>query len=743
MYVFDNNVKFIHSNTYLSEGYFSGNGTLLSSALAKIAHLVKGCPHKHVRVFLVTDGRDSERDKDPLKHLQGNMPQDEKRIDVYILGMGSNFPVEISLGLRSRLHSGPTNFPTLFWAKDPRSVPIQVENLSKSIQPSMSIRLNKPALLMPQMTESVTTVFPGEYLYFEEHPESLQNTLQMVCEDEPKAEVDPYWKKTLAQKLPSQQYSNNYNIEERQMFARGLIIRGDGGINGRVGTEQRQLQSSDGDEAVKTEIFDRPRGKRAILTTNKSLLDLSTRQLLDLVFKQWGSIILQKISIGLKVDPSIYELMEKIFHYYASIEIASVPKDSNQSIQARLERKWKGKIMQEFREFLSESKGLSDIKSKYTTEVQRANAILKTTVSTKYGENAFKVKGYGGSKEWNEDMRKFMVEYKKIKDQICALPYPSPDDSCRILLTSFLGDLQDSEHFEELAKIDKLTFLEEMTFTGVPVFSPIKDSTLMNPWTFQIRNIVNSPYEIICQRVLEDGQSSSFQRNVKQKAIYLKRKDEQTMFNTIIPIVPREHTQLLKPLLTSTIFAIACSYCVLKNATILDRNCHLAALASAWMRCVRDFPVAKRPEYICNRILNVEANAKVYMERRTIVTYIECLLTLPNRALQTEAAETFKDLKIKCESILKPCFMLQLIKDDVALLNKHKPNIPKLIELILMEFIGRCVSHYQSSTPFVDFFLPKVDSSARGKWLNDKCDVSIQYFMKQLNINEVNYIYFL
>ena len=747
VYVFDRGgVRYIHNKPEILSTFLTGNSPHLKQALFKIGHLVRLCPHKHVRVFLFTNGKEDSRNMYEGLRL---MPTFEKRIDLYLLGVGM-FDEDLIHGLRIRLHSGPTHIPPIFQIGVPASISRVIDAVKDHIQPAMKVRLNKPAMLMPELRTKVYTAFPGEWIYFDEDPETVMNSLKMIVEDEARIKIDSKWNDHVDRYRYYEHHTDHFHFENA-IFPRRRIM-----INPKRPKARFKIRGGDYpnfsiEGIMDEEYFDEfcyenclnpakvrtrdpktcnPPGKRAFLTIGKTVHSLTAKELRDNVFTLWCRITFEICGSENPVDPTIYDFMEKIYKHYVELETI-VPTDQNHTIHARLERKRKGTLLQEFKDFISENKTKVLIESDHSYKVKMADAALKSTLATT--TKVMKIKGYDGGREWINDVKKFVEEYNKIKDQICALPPPTPEESCRMLKTSFIADLQESKSFLKLIESGRFDFLQEMTFTGIPVYSPIKDFTALNPWTFQIRNILSSPNEILCQRFLEENQGYRYKMDLKHKAIYLTGLEKKSKFNIIVPIVPRQHAQLLKPLLTSDVFAHACSYCILKNACIIDRNCHLAALACIWMRSVSEFPITNRPDFIRDRILDVEANAKVHFERKTIATYVQCLVDLPHRGLQTECEINYEGVKIKSETLLKPCFLLYLIKDNAALLKKYHGNIPKIIRMILMEFIGRCVSHYKSDSPFVDFFLPTIDGAVRKLWLTKKCNVSYMMLLRLIN----------
>jgi len=624
-----------------------------------------------------------------------------------------------------------------------------MESIAKHIYPSIYVNLNIEAQLMPGYPAKRSVIFPGEFAYFPHDPEYVRKNLSLLCEDEPKIKYNKDWRREAEKYESSHDYDDMMEDRmSRRMMMMDFRLMHRKGQNRKIEYEDdlREMFGRDMDEDMLEDIchyngidprqlkkkkmkVEEPKqnGPKALLEFYSETKDVTTTFLMEKIFKIWCSVLLQKSRMNEKIHSSIYDMMTKCFSVYAEKEAAqAIAKldSKNQSIEARFQRKTKMTLMTEFDHFIKGSRDTVNINTKFGDQIKLAEAVLKTTVTDKYEKKLLLKKGYGDNKEWNEDMQKFMEAYEAIKPQIQELPEPTMEDQCRIMLQSFVGDLMDKD-FSNIVCRGKSNFLKEMTFSGVPILAPLKDSNQFNPWTLQVTNICVSPFEIICQRVMEEyAQSHNNFKYNSDKSMYLKGTEISSKINRIIPLIPRECCELLKPLVTSTVYAVACTYCILKNPNIIDRNCHLAALGCIWMKSIKEFLPATRPEYIENRILNIEANAKLYLDRKTVSAYVECLLRYPYMALTTESEETYKGVKMKCESLIKPAFLFHLAKDNKELMTEYSGNIPKFIQLLTMEFFGRCITKYQSATPFIDFFLPSVEKDVRTKWLELKSKVS-------------------
>ena len=474
------------------------------------------------------------------------------------------------------------------------------------------------------------------------------------------------------------------------------------------------------------------------------------------LFRQWTSTLFRLHTCEKVVIPeNAFAVMQDIFNANLEISSLAIPADLGDSdiiseqmetspagstpssagstpsptagdlkIQAVKDRKDKKTIQQDCMALLKTCHNVIWKDNNYKEDIKVVEETLKTTVKSKYDDKLLHFKGHG-TPEWNRDMKEFFKIYNDNKAMLDALPEPTPADCCRVTMTSFLSALK-GNNAREMMREEKATFLKEMPFTGIPVYAPVRDSAQINPWTLYLKNICRSPYEILSQTAMEEFLEAEMRsRPTKDKQITLSPGDSTSTLNIIVPIVPYEHARALKPFVRSSIFAAACTFCILKNALINDFTCHLAALACVWMKTIRDFPVDKRPEYIVNRIRDIEETAKLYLDRERVKSYVSCLWQKPKLAVCTDATQTFESNYIKCESLVKPAFLVQISRFDLPLVWKFQNNLHLIVQEVLQEFIGRCLQNYESKTPFIDFYLPSLETKKRTSWINEKALVSI------------------
>nr|XP_027225810.1 uncharacterized protein LOC113817896 [Penaeus vannamei] len=643
IFVFGSNVQMRRVGSDLYSKDFVGSGTDLTSALRTVRLEVEDCSKKIIRVFIITDGQHGHGEPYPDTEISLMKAPVGKSVSVYLLGISEYFPVEYSISIRSYLHNGNANMPSLFWAKDESEIVEEIANIGNELNAGLvTLTLNHQGHILPGLSKT-NVIHLGEWLYFDEPPENLPPLTVKVDKEE--------------QPLPF------------------------------------------------------------------TYKDLSVRVLLDSTFRQWNSVLIQQHRKNEHVPLETFDLMDSLFNkYYEDLKAKLV--DGN-DIRARiLNKRIKGSKI-EYATLMNQSKTIIGIEGKYQTEIELAESILKTTVtSRKYDSRNLKLKGHGQD-DYANDVQAFRQLYESLKDQILALP---PDEGCRILLKSTLQDLQDP-NFTMLLEENKFDLLKTFSITGIPVYAPIRDASQINPWTMVIRHILVAPFTILSQTVLEASADTTQDfESSEDKAVLLTQDDEKTRFNIIVPVVPAHAAEVLKPLVQSNLYAMMATFCVLKNPHIIDYDAHLAALGCTWMRTVREFPLSNRPEYVSERLQNIVSTANIYMSRPGVNLYVNALLNNPNQALMTESKDEFHGRTLKCESLIKPLFFLGLNKDKIT-----RTQAQNILTLVLEEFIGRCLCNYKhddaEATPFTDFFAPELNDPEKKKaWLEQYFQGVIEEF---------------
>ena len=609
----------------VTQGDFDGSSTNLTGALQKIVEKIYACKEAFINVFFITDGGHNQTQCSPIDVINKMIAPIGKVCDVYVLGAGDGFPVAISFNLRSRLHNGNANLPTIFWAKKENNNDMEQQMqdiagyLSQTENFTSGIRLNMPGKILPYMPPA-DTFHMNEYVYFDEPPERLKKNLRI-----------------------------------------------------KIGNRSGLLD----------------------LETKNPNLDLFSH-----IFRQWNGILLQIYNKGEEIPSEILPFMKRL----ATTAINELKDKSKNSIRSRIDSKMTYKTYENnFNELFNKIKNLLTI-DYYKNDILLANDILATTVSKdyhKYTEKSLRLKGHTND-QYVEDIRAFKQIIEEEMANISKIDI-APDDCCNVTLTSTVSDLQD-EDLNELMDLDKFEFLKKFTMSGIPVFTTIKGSVEINPWILGIRRILKSPYTIISQTVLESmseakpGSLDPLSYGVKLQE---DENEDASLFNAVIPVFPPQVAKHMNKIARTNIYAMCCTFAIIKNPHIIDFNVHMASLGVLWVRILYENPNIPRPEYVEYRINCIMATAFLYFDRPSFAKYRQHLLVNTNQALMTEANE----VELKCESIIKPMFILKL-----AVMRNHITNnnlIKQIVKTILIEYVGRCLSHSikNKTIKYKDYFI--------------------------------------
>ncbi|KAK4290966.1 hypothetical protein Pmani_036183 [Petrolisthes manimaculis] len=630
IYTFSTDVIFRREGTQLEQKDMDGGNTNLTGALQVMADEVYTCREKFINVFLVTDGGHNESRVDPIVVLELLEAPPCKVVDMFVLGAGNSFPVHYSITLRSRLHNGNSNLPSLFCALDVSNVQEQMASIGENISKgTRSIVLSQEGFSLPG-TEAKTAFHLEEWIYFPSGPEALQN----------------------------------------------LTI-----ING--------------------------------LHSGQLKLDVlcPTPAILNNVFRQWNSILIQLHNSKKKLPDNAITFMESMFQY----SMDALNKFTGTSITARLNRKSLATLRTTFETMMNK---LRDVltKNSYSNQMELAENILSTTVGGgKYESKVLTLKGHT-----DEDYRKDCQEFLKVltdNHEAIDAQVVNPDDCCHILLTSTLSDLQDSAFPRLTEELNKYDFLKEFTISGVGVLIPMRDSITINPWSLSVQATLKQPFNVVSQKAMESSANIKPVEG-KNKEIQLKADDESTRFNAVIPVFPPEVASVMKPIIRTRLFAMCTTFAILKNPYIIDFNVHFAALGVLWVRILHEYPTLPRPDHVKRKIQSIEATAKLYVNRPSYAKYWMILKQKTPQGLMTESTEVVDGKTIKCESLIKPMFILHLMcqQEDIKM-----ETMVHIIRMMLLEYIGRCLSQYKLSEnnaiPFTDFFSPElVGEEKRQQW---------------------------
>ncbi|XP_042226052.1 uncharacterized protein LOC121869036 isoform X1 [Homarus americanus] len=623
IYVFSTQVIFRRSGVNLHPQDFLGGGTDFIGALQTVVSDVYQCKERYVKVFLVTDGHHTVSKATPETIIEKIQCARGKVCDVYILGIGEDFPVQHSVDIRSRLHNGNSNLPYLFAAKTLNDLKEQMVTISKTSSQisDQVVKVSVKGATLPG-TDMNDTFYLGEWVY---------------CSCEPQqAEHLTFW-----------------------------------------------------------------HGSRTFSTT----LERQPMLLSDLedVFCQWNSLIIQRHRMGETVPPDILALKERIFTALSRKRL----KDNDNGIHNRLDRKLFKTHMTNFRTSIKNMKAILETKT-FKDEQELADKVLYTTLRAgKYEARVFHLKGHT-NEEFVKDSEEFLKVFSAHKESIQKIE-TLPEDCCRITLTSTVADLQDLD-FPDLIQLGKFEFLKQFTITGIPVFAPKRDTVAINPWSYTVQSMLTSPYTILSQVALESFAETSPPGEC-HKDVKAKWDEEKTRFNAIVPVFPPNAAKIMEPLVHTRLFAMCVTFAILKNPHIIDFNVHLASLAVVWTRILFEYPAQPRPEFVRLRVESIEATAALYINRPRYTKYWQVLRDNTAQALMTESTVKVDDKTLKCESLIKPMFVLHMNQLQGA--TQDVGVAANVVKMILLEFFGRCLTNYKANDkeamPFTQLFTEKLD----------------------------------
>ena len=151
IYTFSSNVTWRKSGTTLEESFFDGGGTDLTGALQTIINEINLCKNKYVNVFIITDGYHQSTTVEPTTVIEKMDCPRNKTCNVFILGVGTEFPVQYSIDIRSRLHNGSPNIPSIYLSEAVEDMASAMESIGRDIcDPNSSIaQLNVVGSLLP------------------------------------------------------------------------------------------------------------------------------------------------------------------------------------------------------------------------------------------------------------------------------------------------------------------------------------------------------------------------------------------------------------------------------------------------------------------------------------------------------------------------------------------------------------------------------------------------------------------
>ncbi|XP_076045149.1 uncharacterized protein LOC143027641 [Oratosquilla oratoria] len=657
IYVFDTELTFVREGTELKDSDYTGGGTNLCLALSTIRDKVKECKEQWVRVFIITDGAHNATEECPEDVIQTLATPPEKTCEVYLLGVGGYFPVKYSVEIRSRLHNGSANMPTLFWAKKYDDILGEAKDMEIHLKESkVPVKLSLPGSLVPGLEET-NEFHLGEYVYMSCVPDSLKSV--------------------------------------------------------QVSTEENEVD-------VPLEA-----------------LPLTIDIFLSSLLPQWNSVLIQRHSMKKTMPNDVFPFTERVFNYLYSQVV--MPKTESTTIHTRLAQKKERELKVRFQTLVNQSKTILTTE-KFMSEMALAEAILLTTVTTrKHAVKGLKLKGHT-EENYAEDCRAFMDTYTKIKERLNDIQV-SPEDCCRVTMTSTISDLKD-EDFPELLKLNKFEFLKTFSMSGIPVFSRSRDSTELNPWSFKIDRILTSPFSVLSQVAMEEFAHVEAGAVGKDKEVRLQQDNKESGYNAVVPVFSSTVAKILKPLVCTNLYAMCATFALLKNPHIIDYTIHLAGLGATWIKTLADYPVAsERPEFAKERLESVEATAMIYLGRPSLALYLKELQATPRHALMTECPQEDPEAKpLRCEAILKPLFLMHLTQRAGRPFD-HQVKV-SIMRLASVEFLGRCLHHTaHDPMPFINCFMKDItEEEKRKEWIRELFkNFSVEILKDEVNLQNTFY----
>ncbi|XP_068224366.1 uncharacterized protein, partial [Palaemon carinicauda] len=160
----------------LNNSYFDRGMTNLTDALSTIQTEIYECEEKNINVLLVTDGHHTVScENNPESIIKDMKLPKEKMCNVFILGIGGSFPVQYSIDIRSKLHNGHENIPSLFWAKNDHEIQEVIKNIGDELSRgnhSSVVSLNIPGFLLPG-SSAQHDFHAGDWIYMPHEIENL------------------------------------------------------------------------------------------------------------------------------------------------------------------------------------------------------------------------------------------------------------------------------------------------------------------------------------------------------------------------------------------------------------------------------------------------------------------------------------------------------------------------------------------------------------------------------------------
>nr|XP_053656420.1 uncharacterized protein LOC128705219 isoform X1 [Cherax quadricarinatus] len=515
IYTFDEEIRHVKTLTKESSRLprIIGYGvTNLYGAILATYEEIKKSETLITNIFFITDGEHNlglriRDDSIDFNYVCEILRRPEKICNFYLLGVGMNFPVIISINLKKILHTGNENNESFisFQQEDVNEVTEKLHKLASTIKKNNIItkfRLIKdPGFLLPDFKNGRFDFAVDNYIFMPHN-----NNCNFI-------EVE-----FLNKKENSKIAKKNIPVIDKEMTLKDL-----------------QNLVPQYNTTIVNELYN----KLKISLLCQEYRDLLTPTFCDSLLRLL--LILKNIVNNFMLSYTNTKEKRKYENLCKKNKrIKIIPKDEKDEkfIVTKKNNEEKNErltIMKRMKKLLQEKKDEKLDKQKNASEfnvsglyenlilsIEKIESIIKDgklfnsynivesilestiRMSGKLTKKGMKLKGDTDEK-YAKDKEKFINIYSALKEKINKFDAFKENINCRITLTSTILDMQDPEFQNLLQNTSKFNFLKNFTITGIPAKIFITPRLLLNPWGLKILNIVSAPYDILSQIALENS----------------------------------------------------------------------------------------------------------------------------------------------------------------------------------------------------------------------------------------------
>ena len=562
-----------------------------------------------IRVFLVIDVHCCKKIDENIKleKLKKNLNQ---KIEVYILGIGENFPVDFCVDLRSRFKNSKATIPILYSITHPDDVSHQFRSVSKCLHNGKDqLTLSIPGSTVPCFREKLK--FQSKTIvYFKNSQEQLKDL--KITGNSDTLVINPTFKR-----MDCIYSINSLIIAAFQQWINSYLVK----------------------------RFDDKLFKRKVIPIMESIVK-------DLKLNDYKN----KSSIAQRTQENIYDNLLTL-----------------------------------------------------------TNEIGALTIDESYSESfksdVFVAKAENKVSRFLEFRDKYIEIYQSVK-RIDEFEY------CKETKLSTISDLKDYFSFTKLfSKGTWSNFMDIFALTGTPVLIPISNEECS--WNMEIYNVLEPPYEMLCQRTFKNGVDMLQMNDVKYD-IMLKDDDENSRFNSIIPLFSGDAANTLKPLLLNKLFSECCELSIFRNNKGRVDS-HIAALGCLWLKIISEFKSDEKPAYISEMLTKIIETSEIYIDLPHTQMYVFCFMELPEFTLSGFYNRTEK-IQITSDTLLKPIYLISLYaltsKLQFSQESSYKYIASILIELFVRYFHSKYKNIRKIVRPFSRFFTKNLKTiKNRRSWI--------------------------